>query len=100
MNPQAQFCPNMACSARGQVGGGNTRIHCRADGRYYCTVCHQRFSATAATAFHGVHTSTAVVVQGVPLLAYAALRPSRRLWPRRRTPPGGHRRVAGVRTAW
>lgn len=70
MNPQAQFCPNLTCSARGQVRAGNIRIHCRADGRYYCTVCHQRFSGTAGTPLYGLHTATAVVVQVVTLLAY------------------------------
>ena len=70
MNPQAQFCPNLTCSARGQVGAGNIRIHCRADGRYYCTVCRQRFSATSGTPLHGLRTPTAVVVQVVTLLAY------------------------------
>ena len=70
MDPHAQFCPNLACRARGKVGADNIRIHCRADQRYYCTVCHQRFTATAGTPLHGLHTSTEVVVQVVTLLAY------------------------------
>ena len=70
MNPQTQFCPNLACSARGQIGAGNIRIHCRADQRDYCTVCHQRFTTTTGTPLHGLHTSTEGVVQVVTLLAY------------------------------
>lgn len=70
MNPQAQFCPNLACRARGQVGQGNIRIHCRADGRYYCNVCKTRFSQTAGTMFYGLHHAPSVVVLVVTLLAH------------------------------
>ena len=70
MDPQAQFCPNLACSARGKLGAGNIRIHCRADGRYYCTVCKTRFTGTANTMFFGLHHAPSLVVLVVTLLAH------------------------------
>lgn len=70
MNPQAQFCPNSACSASGQVGLDNIRIHCRADERYYCTLCKTRFSAMAGTMFFGLHHAQSLVVVVVTLLAH------------------------------
>lgn len=70
MDPQAQFCPNSACSASGQLGLDNIRIHCRADQRYYCTRCQTRFAATAGTMFFGLHHAPALVVLVVTLLAH------------------------------
>ena len=37
MDPQAQFCHNPDCPARGQAGLGNIRIHSRKERRYRCT---------------------------------------------------------------
>ena len=70
MDPHAQFCPNSACRASGKVGAGNIRIHCRADGRYYCTLCRTRFSQTAGTMFFGLHHAQSMVVLVVTLLAH------------------------------
>lgn len=70
MHPQQQFCPNLDCKARGQCGAGNIRIHCRRDGRYYCTVCQKPFSATAGTIFHCLHYSAEQVTLILTLLAY------------------------------
>lgn len=70
MDPHAQFCPNSACSASGQVGAGNIRIHCRADGRYYCTLCQARFTQTAGTMFFGLHHAPSLIGLVVTLLAH------------------------------
>jgi transposase-like protein len=70
MDPQGQYCPNLACAARGQVDGQTVRIHSRKDGRYYCTVCGQRWSARAGTMFARLHYPEAVVVQVVTLIAH------------------------------
>lgn len=70
MDPQAQFCPNSACRASGKVGAGNIRIHCRADGRYYCNLCQARFTQTAGTMFFGLHHAQSLVVLVVTLLAH------------------------------
>ncbi len=70
MDPQQQFCPNLNCQARGQRGAGNIRIHCRRDGRYYCTICKKPFSATTGTVFHRLHRSAEQVTLILTLLAY------------------------------
>lgn len=70
MNPHLQFCPNAACSANGQVGAGNIRIHCRAAGRYYCKVCQARCTPTTGTMFFGLHHAPSLVVLVVTLLAH------------------------------
>jgi transposase-like protein len=51
MNPQAQFCHNPQCPARGQMGQGNIRVHRQAKQRYRCTTCGQTFAATKDTPF-------------------------------------------------
>ena len=52
MDPTTTFCPNVACSARGQTGQGNIGIHSCKDKRFICTECHKTFSATKGTAFY------------------------------------------------
>jgi transposase-like protein len=54
MNPQATFCPNPACCARGQVGQGNIWVHSGQERRYRCTTCHKTFSETTGTAMYGI----------------------------------------------
>ena len=49
MNPQTQFCHNLECPARGQVGQGNIRVHSHVEQRYRCTTCGQTFAATKGT---------------------------------------------------
>ena len=70
MEPSAPFCPNLACSARGQRGQGNIRIHCRQRQRYRCRTCGQTFSARRGTLFEGLRSSTDLIVIVVTLLAF------------------------------
>lgn len=70
MEPSAQFCPNLACSARGQRGQGNIRIHCRKRQRYRCRTCGQTFSARRGTLFEGLRSPTDLIVIVVTLLAF------------------------------
>jgi transposase-like protein len=70
MNPQQVFCPNLACPARGRVGTGHIGLHQREEQRYICHVCHQSFTATKGTMFHGLKTEAATVLLVVTLLAY------------------------------
>ena len=49
MDPQAQFCHNPDCPARGQLGLGNIRVHSRTERRYRCTTCNRTFAATQDT---------------------------------------------------
>ncbi len=70
MEPSEQFCPNPACSARGQKGLGNIVIHDRKRQRYRCQRCKQTFSARRGTMFEGLRTSTDLVVIVITLLAF------------------------------
>jgi transposase-like protein/IS1 family transposase len=70
MDPATTFCPNLTCSARGQTGEGNIRIHSRTDQRFLCTECHKTFTATIGTAFYRLRTSAETVTLVVTLLAH------------------------------
>src|SRR2546423_8743915 len=70
MDASKQFCPNETCSARGQIGEGNIRIHSRSPDRYRCRVCQKTFSARRGTMLEGLRTPAEVIVMVVTLLAY------------------------------
>jgi len=70
MEPSEQFCPNLACCARGQRGLGNIAIHDRQRQRYRCKMCKHTFSVRRGTMFEGLRTATDVVVIVVILLAF------------------------------
>jgi transposase-like protein len=70
MDPQAQFCPNPRCPARGQTAQGNIKVHSYPQRRYRCTICRRTFAATAGTPFYRLHKDPAVFVCVVTLLAY------------------------------
>jgi transposase-like protein/IS1 family transposase len=70
MDASNQFCPNLACSARGQMGQGNIRVHDRKRGRYRCRVCGHTFSARRGTMLDGLRKPTELIVIVVTLLAY------------------------------
>jgi transposase-like protein len=70
MEPSHQFCPNLTCSARGQIGQGNIAMHDRKRQRYRCRTCGRTFSARRGTMFEGLRTSTELVVIVVTLLAF------------------------------
>jgi len=70
MNPQAVFCPNHACPARGKTGEGNIRIHSRKERRYRCRCCRKTFSHSYGTAVYGLKHAQALVVLVVTLLAH------------------------------
>lgn len=70
MNPQAIFCPNMDCAARGQSGKGNIHVHSQKEKRYICDVCQQTFTTTKGTIFYRLRTDPQIVMWVVILLAY------------------------------
>lgn len=70
MDTSHQFCPNVACCARGQIGQGNITVHDRKRQRYRCRTCGRTFSARRGTMFEGLRTSTELVVIVVTLLAF------------------------------
>jgi transposase-like protein len=70
MDPQTQCCPNPDCSARGQVGQGNIRVHSHQERRYRCTRCRRTFAATTGTPFFRLKTAADLVTLVLTLLCY------------------------------
>ncbi len=70
MDPQTQFCPNPDCSARGQVGQGNIRVHSHTERRYRCTICRRTFAATTGTPFFRLKTAADLVTLVLTLLCH------------------------------
>jgi IS1 family transposase len=68
MNTSKAFCLNDACSARGQRGQGNIRIHDRKRQRYRCSVCKKTFSSRRGTMFEGLRKPEELIVVVVTLL--------------------------------
>src|SRR5438067_13801003 len=64
------FCPNIACSARGQQDQGNIVIHDSKRQRYRCKVCKRTFSARRGTMFEGLRKPVDLIVIVVTLLTY------------------------------
>jgi len=70
MNTSLQFCPTLTCSARGQTGQGNIRVHDRKRERYRCRICGHTFAARQGTMLEGLRKPTELIVTVVTLLAY------------------------------
>jgi transposase-like protein len=70
MDPQAQFCPNPDCPARGQLGLGNIRAHSRRERRYRCTTCGRTFAATRDTPFYRLKKPVDLVTIVITLLCH------------------------------
>jgi len=70
VDPQAVFCHNPDCPAKGQMGKGNISVHSRREGRYICSVCGRTFTASRGTAFYRLHTAKEIVVIVITLLAH------------------------------
>src|SRR3954451_24264638 len=70
MDPHTQFCHNPDCTARGQRGLGNIRIHSRTERRYRCTTCGQTFAATRDTPFYRLKKSVDLVTIVITLLCH------------------------------
>lgn len=70
MNPKAQFCPNSACHASGEIGAGNIRIHSQKKRRYKCTCCGKTFTESKGTAVYGLKKPSELFEVVVTLLVY------------------------------
>ena len=74
MDPQAVFCPNSACYARGHIGKGNIRVHSHKERRYICDECGRTFAATKGTVFYRRRLPKDILVKIVTLLAHGCPR--------------------------
>ena len=70
MNPQAVWCPNVACPARGQAGQGNIGVHSQKERRYHCRVCDKTFGARTGTIFHRRRTDEALIIIVITLVSW------------------------------
>jgi transposase-like protein len=70
MDPQSQFCHNLDCPARGQLGQGNIHVHSRKHHRFKCTACGRTFVATRGTPFYRKRTSHETMTLVLTLLAH------------------------------
>jgi transposase-like protein len=70
MDPQARFCHNPDCPARGQPGLGNIRAHSRKERRYRCTTCGRTFAATHGTPLYRLKKPTELVIIVLTLLCH------------------------------
>src|SRR6266702_746191 len=70
MDASQQFCPNEACSARGQKAQGTIIIHDRQRQRYRCKACKHTFSARRGTMLEGLRKPRDLMVIVVTLLTY------------------------------
>jgi len=69
MDPRDQFCPNMACPARGKIGK-NIVVHSRKEARYQCKICRKTFAATSGTPFYRLHHPVELMVIVATLIAH------------------------------
>jgi transposase-like protein len=70
VDPTTQFCHNLACPLRGQVGHGNIGVQSKRERRYRCKVCGTTFSATKGTTYYRLHTAMETVTLVVTLLGH------------------------------
>src|SRR2546430_10059107 len=69
MNASEQFCPNLECKSRGQIGQGNIVSHGRKRPRCKCKTCGKTFSARTGTALEGIHKPEEEFIKVITLLA-------------------------------
>jgi transposase-like protein/IS1 family transposase len=70
MDPSSVCCPNLACTDKGVVGGGNIRVHSRAEQRYRCRTCGRSFAATTNTPLYRLHHPAATMKLVLTLLLH------------------------------
>jgi len=68
MSSTQLFCPNIECSARGQVGKKNIGVHDQKKKRYICHVCERTFCASKGTQYYRLRTEPKTVLLVIALL--------------------------------
>ena len=70
MNPTEIFCPNLECSARGEEGKGNIKIHSQKQKRYKCKECGKTFTESKGTVFYRMKYEEEIITKVITLIAY------------------------------
>ncbi len=70
MDPSCVACPHLACPDKGTVGGGNIRVHARAERRYRCRTGRRTFAATTNTPLYRLHHPEATLTLVLTLLLH------------------------------
>ena len=70
MDVTKQFCPNLECKSRGEIGQGNIVIHSRERLRYKCKTCGRTFNYRTGTAIEGLRKPIDLFTTVISLLAY------------------------------
>src|SRR3954469_3953437 len=70
MDPRSQFCHDLECTARGQLGLGNISVHSRKEQRYRCSICRRTFAATRDTPSYRLKKSVDLVTLVITLLCH------------------------------
>src|SRR5215212_9337862 len=70
MDPQAVWCPNLDCPARGQAGQGNIGVHRQKERRYRCHLCGKTFGARSGTIFHRRRTHEQTIILVITLVSW------------------------------
>ena len=70
MEPHHAFCDNPDCSARGQTGRGNIKVHSHKERRFVCTACGKTFAASKGTPLYRLHKDRSLFVIALTLLSH------------------------------
>jgi transposase-like protein len=76
MDPQHAFCANPDCSARGQLGQGNVKVHSLKERRFRCTACGKTFAASKGTPFYRLHKEQSLFLCVITLLVHGCPLPA------------------------
>jgi transposase-like protein len=68
MQTNQQWCDNQSCADFRKTSSENIKVHSYVDRRYYCTTCHQTFSADKGTFFDTLRTDRHLLVDVVAML--------------------------------
>jgi transposase-like protein len=76
MDPRQAFCANPDCSARGQLGQGNVKVHSHKDRRFRCLTCGETFAASKGTPFYRLHKDQSLFLCVITLLSHGCPSPA------------------------
>ena len=68
MQYQQQWCDNQSCFDFRKIATRHIKVHSHVERRYYCTTCHQTFSADKGTFFETLRSDRQVLLDAVAML--------------------------------